>query len=160
MSHQVEPIAGHSIVKVAVCGIIVVVEMIVRTKVPVLRNLELRPIQSAAAGPGASAVTDLAAVKDFLFIRNEGRIEIAIRMAWIFETMSRRVSIGHRVNVMGGYNESRRAKIPGDASIICHKQGRRFRAFSGNDGRCAVLSDGRHIELDDLPLQSGGAQLS
>src|SRR3954469_4354126 len=152
MSHQIEPIAGHSIVKVAAGWIIVVVEMIVRTKAPVLRNLELGPIQPAAAGPGASAVTDLAAVKDFLFIRNEGRIEIAIRMAWIFETMLRRVSIGHRVNVVGGDNESHGAKIARDASIICHKQGRRFRAFPWNDRSFTVLSDGGHVKLDNLPL--------
>src|SRR5258705_9553101 len=98
--------------------IVIKVKVVVRTKPAIFRQLELGPVQPASTRPGAPAVPNLSSVKDFFLVRDERRIEIAIRMPRIFELEFRRIPVRDRRNVVRRNDEPRRSQVSCDSPVV------------------------------------------
>ena len=121
VAQQIEPVTRHPIMEIAPCRIIVVVHMVMRSEQAISRQLELRPVQSSTPRPWAAAIASLPVIKDCVLIMNVGAVEIAVRVAWIFELVLGRVPIRNGANVMLRHDKPHRAEVSRQSPIIHHQ---------------------------------------
>ncbi len=160
MAHQVEPIARDAIVIISPGRIIIEIEMVARTKTPVLGKLELRPVETTPARPRAAAVPRLAIVENLLLVGNKSDVEVAIRVPRILEFVTWRVSVRDRVKIAGRDNESDSAEVMRNAPIVDHEHRRLDRPIARQNTRGAVFRGGHYVKLDNLTLGFVAGKLS
>src|ERR1041385_8075448 len=156
MAHEVKPVARHAVVEIASGRVVVEIEMFVPAKEAVGRQLELYPVESSAPRPRAATVANLTAVENLLLVRDEGAVEVTVRVPRVFEAVLRRIPIRNGGNVVLRDEESRRPQIARRRTVIDEIEGGLVGGGAGQRTGLSVLRAGQAVELHQLTAGTRG----